>query len=145
MPLILKPILHLKGYQPDSFFYGFPKVSSGFYFEKLAWRITLRKWIGGGSEWVLRNWVKPPLFLPLLLKNLHTRLIYYRIYIFKTWGLIIKNVWHISVVIMDIIWNIGLRCRDRSFLWISEHNSTNKRRYFGCKNNLYRTKGTFVM
>ena len=28
---------------------------------------------------------------------------------------------------------ICLRCHDRSFLWISEHNATNKRRYFGYK------------
>jgi hypothetical protein len=39
-----------------------------------------------------------------------------------------KNV-HVSVDIMDIIWNIRLHCRDRSFLWISEPNATNKRRY----------------
>ena len=38
-----------------------------------------------------------------------------------------------------------LCCRDRSFLWISEHNATNKRLYFGYKNYLYGTKGTFVV
>jgi hypothetical protein len=45
---------------------------------------------------------------------------------------------------VDIIWNI-LRCHDRSFLWISEHNATNKHRYFGYNNNLYGTKGTFAV
>ena len=43
------------------------------------------------------------------------------------------------------LFGICLRCFDRSFLWISEHNATNKRMYFGSKNNLYGTKGTFVV
>jgi hypothetical protein len=41
--------------------------------------------------------------------------------------------------------NGQLCCCDPSFLWISEHNATNKLRYFGSKNNLYGTKGTFVV
>ena len=58
----------------------------------------------------------------LSLKKLHSRLIHYRIYIVKTtWGLIIKNVWHVSTNITDTIWNVRLRCRDRSSLLISEH------------------------
>jgi hypothetical protein len=54
---------------------------------------------------------------------------------------------HVSLDIMNTIWNFRLRCRDRSFLdfWISEHNATNKRRYFGYKNHLYGTKGTFAV
>ena len=44
-----------------------------------------------------------------------------------------------------ILFGICLCCRDRSFLWISEHNAPNKRRYFGYKNNIYGTKGTFVV
>ena len=40
---------------------------------------------------------------------------------------------------------ISLRCRDRYFLWISEHNVPNKQRCFGYKNNLYGTKGTFIV
>ena len=50
-----------------------------------------------------------------------------------TWGMIIKNAWHVSVDIMKTIWNFRLHCRDRSFLWISEHNATNKDQYFGIK------------
>ena len=54
--------------------------------------------------------------------------------------MIIKNVCHVSLDIKKTIWNSRLRYRDRSFLWISEHNATNKRRYFGYKNYLYGTK-----
>ena len=147
------PFLHLKGYQPDSFPYGFHMVWTVFRhsFRLLFWKISEKDNIASVDSWVfaefcLRNRVGQPLSLPLLLKKRQSRLIYYRLYILKTtWGLIIKNVWHVSVDIMDIIWNIRSRCRDRSFLWISEHKATNKRLYFGYKNNLYGTKGTFVV
>ena len=66
---------------------------------------------------------------------------YYRIDIWKTpWGLIIKNVCHVSVDIMDLIWNIFRRCRNRNFRSISQPNVKNKRSYFGYKNNLYGKK-----
>ena len=59
--------------------------------------------------------------------------------------MIIENVCHVSVDILETIWNFHLRCCDRSFLCISEHNATNKQRYFGYKNNLYGTIGTFIV
>jgi hypothetical protein len=46
---------------------------------------------------------------------------------------------------MDTIWNFRLLRRDRSNLWISEHNAPTKWRYFGYKNHLYGTKGTFIV
>ena len=129
------PCLHLKRYQPDSFSYRILKVSPVFRhsFRLLFWKMS-------------ENELGQPLCLPLLLKKRQSRLIYYRLYILKTtWGLIIKNVWHISVDIMETIWNLCLRCRGHSFLWIYEHNVPNKQRYFGYKNNLYGTKGTFIV
>ena len=140
------PLLHLKGYQPD-----FPIASSrcqqssdivsGFYFEKWARTITLRQVV---------TWVLPAQqnldshCFPLSYCERHLWLIYYQLYILTTtWGLILKNIWHVSVDITDTI-GICLHC-DRSFLWISEHNPPNKLRYFGYKNNLYGTKGTFIV
>ena len=59
--------------------------------------------------------------------------------------MIIKNVSHVSVDIMETIWNFHLRCRDRSFLWISVHNTSVWLTRFGYKNHLYGTNGTFVV
>ena len=147
------PCLHLKGYQPDSLSYGFPQVSTVFrhrfrlLFRKMREKdniVSVDSWVF--AEFCLRNRVGQPLSLPLLLKKRQSRLIYYRLYILKTTrGLIIKKVWHVSVDITDTIWNFRLRCRDRSSLWISEHIALNKWRYFGYKNHLYGTKGTFIV
>ena len=52
------------------------------------------------------------------------------------WGLIINNVCHVSVDIMELIWNICRRCRDRNFWAISQPNVKNKRSYFAYKNNI---------
>ena len=144
---------HLKGYQPDSFFYGFPKVSTAFRhsFGLLFWRMSennhiakVERW--GLSEWVVRKRERWPLLLPVLVKSQLSRLIYYWIDIWKTaWELIIKNVCHVSVNIMDLIWSFLRRCRDRNFRWISQQTMDKKQRYFGYKNNLYGTKGTFAV
>jgi hypothetical protein len=56
----------------------------------------------------------------------------------KTFDMFLRNF-------TDTIWNFCLSRRDRSSLWISEQNSPTKWRYFGYKNNLYGTKGTFIV
>ena len=137
------PLLHLKGYQPDSFSYRFLKVSKVFRhsFRLLFWKMSQNDNIASSGHMSFDRYC-----FSLSYCKRHLRLIYYWLYILKTtWGLIIKNVWHFSVDIMETIWNFRLRCRDRSFLWISEHNTTNKLRYFGYKNNIFGTKGTFVV
>ena len=81
------------------------------------------------------------LFLSLLLRSHLSRVIYYRIDIWKTpWGLIINNVCHVSVDIMELILNIFRRFRDCNFRVISQPNVKNKRSYFTYKNNIFGKK-----
>jgi hypothetical protein len=85
--------------------------------------------------------LEQPFSLSLPIEEATFRLTYYRLYIVKTtWGLIIKNVWHISTNNTDTIWNFRLWS-----LWISEQNAPTNWRYFGYKNHLYGTKGTFIV
>ena len=146
------PSLHLKGYQPNSFSYGFPMLWTVFRrsFRLLFWKMSEKDHIASVYSWVspefcLRNSLEQPLCLSLLLTKLKSRLIYYRLNIEKTtWGLIIKDFDMFLSTLRILFW-ICLRWRDRSSLWISEHNAPNKWRYFGYKNNLYGTKGTFIV
>ena len=143
----------LKGYQPDSFSYGFHMLWTVFRhsFRLLFWKMSEKDHITSLYGWVpaafcMCNSLEQTFSLSLLLKKLQSRLKYYWLYTVKTtWGLIIKNVWHVSTNFTDTIWNLRLLRRDRSSLWISEHNAPTKWRYFGYKNNLYGTKGTFIV
>ena len=91
------------------------------YFEKWARTITSR-----------------PLFLSLLLKSQLSRLIYYQIDIWKTpWIDYKQHLPSFCRFIMELIWNIFRRCRDRNFRLNSQPNVKNLRSYFGYKNNLY--------
>ena len=132
------PLLHLKGYEPDSFSYCFFKVSTVFRhsFRLLFWNISQNNNLAssGHMSFACATEFVQPLFSPLLLWKTFAVYILLIIYFKTTWGLIIKIVWHVSVDIMETFWNFRLRCHDRSFLWISEHNAPNKRRYLDIKN-----------
>jgi hypothetical protein len=70
------------------------------------------------SECFVRKRQMQPFFLSFLLRSHLSRLIYYQIDIWKTpWGMIINNVCHVSVHIMELIWNIFLHYRFLSQTW----------------------------
>ena len=102
-------------------------------FRFLFWKMSVNDNIASVVRWWLSEW---------FVRNRQRRpLIYYRIDIWKTpWGLIIKNICHVSVNIMELIWNIFRRCRDHNFLSISQPNVKNKRSYFAYKNNIFGKK-----
>ena len=139
--------LHLKGYQPDSFPYGFHMVWTVFRqsFRLLIWKMSENDHFASVDGWVpvefcMRNSLEQTISLSPI-EDAVVRLKYYRLFIVKTtWGLIIKNVWHVCT---DFT-NFSLY-GERSSLWISEHNAPNKWSYFGYKNNLYGTKGPFIV
>ena len=115
-------------------------------FRLLYWKSSLNVSIASVVSWSLsecfvRKGQMWPLFLSILLRSHQSRLIYYRIDIWKTpWVLIINNVCHVSVDIMELIWSIFRRCSDRNFRSISQPNVKNKRSYFTYKNNLFGKK-----
>ena len=133
------PSLHLKRYQPDSFPYGFHVVWTVFRhsFSLLFWKMSENDHIASVDGWVpaefcMRQQLGADIFSPI--EKATVRLKYYRLFIVKTtWGLIIKNVWHVSTNFTDTIWKFLLPRRDHSSLWITEHNSPTKWRYFGYK------------
>ena len=119
------PNLHLKGYQPDSFFYGFPKVSTVFRhsFRLLFWKNECeRSHCRVSFALQSKAAIVPP---GVIEKPTHPVDILSNIYFKNNLRNDYKNVWHVSVDIMETIWNFRLRCRHRSFLWISKHNATN--------------------
>ena len=85
------PIEQWMRYQPNSFFYGFPNVSSVTIhsFRLLFWKMSLNVNIASVVSWRLsecfvRKRQMRPLFLSFLLRSHLSRLIYYWIDIWKT-------------------------------------------------------------
>ena len=125
-------------YQPDSFFYGFPNCFR-LLFRKMSLNVNIASFVSWSlAECFVRKGQMRPLFLSFLLRSHQSRLIYYQIDIWKTpWGLIITNVCHVSVDIMELICNIFRCCSDLKFRSISQPNVKNKRSYFAYKNNIW--------
>ena len=103
-------------------------IVSGFNSEKWARTITSRQWMVGCQQSFACATAWSRHFLSLSLWKSYSP-----VEILSNRGLIIKNVWHVSTNFTDTIWNFRLPRRDRSSLWISEHNAPTKLRYFGYK------------
>ena len=133
MPLILNP--PWKGYQPDSFSYGFHMVWTVFRhnFRLLFWKMSEKDHIASVDGWVpvefcMRQQLGADLFSLSTIEKATVRLKCYQLFIVKTtWGLIIKNVWHVST-------NFTLfEMFVMTSLWITEQNVPTKWRFLDIK------------
>ena len=110
------PCLHLKGYQPDSFSYGFRKVSTVFRhsFRFLFWKMSQNDNIASSGHMSFDRYC-----FSLSYCERHLQLIYYRLYILKTtWGLIIKNIWHVFWT-LQVLFGIFVTAQACGFLNIT--------------------------
>ena len=125
------PSFYLKGYQPDSFPYGFHMVWTVFRhsFSFLFWKMSKNDHIASVDGWVPAEFcmcqqLGADIFSLSPIKKATVRLKYYRLFIVKTtWGLIIKNVWHVSKNFTDTIWNFCLPVVTCTSLWNTEQNA----------------------
>ena len=83
---------------------------------------------------LMRAALERHLFFLSCIEKAAVRLKYYRLFIVKTtWGLIIKNVWHVSTNFPDTIWNFRLPVVTCTSLWITKQNAPTKWRFLDIK------------
>ena len=90
-------------------------IVSVFYSEKWVRTITSRQWMAGCQQSFASATAWSRHFLSLSpIEKATVRVKYYQLFIVKTtWGLIIKNIWHVSMNFTDTIWNFRLPRRDQ--------------------------------
>ena len=108
-------------------------------FRLLFWKMSENDHITLVDSWVspdlcMREPLERDLFSLSSIENATVRLKYYRLFIVKTtWGLIIKNVWNVSTIFTDTIWNLHLPVVTCTSLWITQQNAPTKWRFLDIK------------